>query len=120
MNKKEKYLRLKRYWKLKKGFKRNVKIHLVEKKFKTDVLDNVKFQSHIKETAKKLDLPEELVLKVVSHYFMFSLKALLFTRVARLRVLIFSLFRILIQLVLQCHYLKLKLHMLNHKIEKHK
>ena len=60
--------------------------------FQEQVLENVTFQNHIKEVAHKMNIPEEIVMKVVTHYFRSIIMIILNPPNHRVRVLIYGFF----------------------------
>lgn len=64
----------------------------IEKAFNDLVLENNDFKRHVSETAKKLELDENLVLDVVTHYFKSIVMFFTFFPKNRVRIVIYSFF----------------------------
>ena len=61
--------------------------------FDDEVVKNVDFQRHISETALKLNIPEDIVHTVVTHYFFTNLLKLKYCK-ERIRIVIYKFFYI--------------------------
>lgn len=61
--------------------------------FNHEVCDNEDFKRHISEVSKKLNIPEEIVLQVVTHYFFSILIKLKYIK-ERIRIVVYQFFYI--------------------------